>query len=72
MHGNMSEWCIDQYGPYPGGKVKHYEKDHRLRRGGSWNSTPYNTSSSERGLPQLANRKAIPVDGFRLALIQTK
>ena len=72
MHGNVSEWCIDQYGPYPGGKVKHYEKDHRLRRGGSWNSTPYNTSSSERGLPQLANRKATAVDGFRLALIQTK
>jgi formylglycine-generating enzyme required for sulfatase activity len=72
MHGNMSEWCIDQYGPYPGGKVKHYEKDHRLRRGGSWNSTALYTSSSERGLPQLANRKATAVDGFRLALIQTK
>ena len=72
MHGNMSEWCMDRYGPYPGGKVKHNEKDHRLRRGGSWNSTPYYTSSSERGLPQLANRKATAVDGFRLALIQTK
>lgn len=72
MHGNVSEWCIDQYGPYPGGKVRHYEKDHRLRRGGSWNSTAYNTSSSERGLPQLANRKATAVDGFRLALIQKK
>ena len=72
MHGNMSEWCIDQYGPYPGGKVKHYEKDHRLRRGGSWNSSALYTSSSERGLPQLANRKATAVDGFRLALIQMK
>jgi formylglycine-generating enzyme required for sulfatase activity len=72
MHGNMSEWCFDKYGSYPGGKVVYYEKDHRLRRGGSWNSTPYNTSSSERGLPQLANRKATGVDGFRLALIQAK
>jgi formylglycine-generating enzyme required for sulfatase activity len=52
MHGNVSEWVADWYGPYleiaeidPKGPLYGVE---RVRRGGSWNTNAKNCSSLER------------------------
>jgi len=44
MHGNVDEWCLDWYGPYPGGSVTDPLRDqrhwwwgtNRVARGGRW------------------------------------
>jgi formylglycine-generating enzyme required for sulfatase activity len=39
VHGNVFEWCLDYYGPYPGGDRAGYER-HHVYRGGSWFCEP--------------------------------
>ena len=41
MHGNVSEWCLDWYGTYPGtvsDPVGATSGSHRMDRGGGWHS----------------------------------
>ncbi len=52
MHGNVSEWCQDWYGPYPQGDSRDPQGsnygDSRLLRGGSWYSYPVKCRSARR------------------------
>lgn len=42
VYGNVYEWCLDWYGPYPGGSVTDPRGvgsgSYRVRRGGAWHS----------------------------------
>jgi len=69
MHGNVSEWCADEYGPYPsesvtdqlgkGGKV--YSS---VSRGGSWGGSDIMCRSAERF---ARSNSGIKYDGLRIA-----
>ncbi len=48
MHGNVWEWCQEEYGSLePSAKGKKWEHD-RIDRGGGWNSSARNCESSNR------------------------
>jgi formylglycine-generating enzyme required for sulfatase activity len=77
MHGNVSEWCYDRYGPYPSTSISDptglpedepLEAGHsafsRLRRGGAWDETT-GTSSRRSGNYQFYSSSNF---GFRLCL----
>jgi formylglycine-generating enzyme required for sulfatase activity len=59
MHGNVMEWVLDWYGPYPATPVTDPQGPpsgtHRMRRGGAWNNTA--------AICRTANRYSAP--GFR-------
>jgi formylglycine-generating enzyme required for sulfatase activity len=59
MHGNVMEWVLDWYGPYPATPVTDPQGPpsgtHRMRRGGAWNNAA--------AICRSANRYSAP--GFR-------
>jgi len=69
MHGNVSEWCSDWYGPYPKGPVTNPRGPelgtYRVLRGGSWldRASRCRSASRNAGAPETAN----DVRGFRVA-----
>jgi len=69
MHGNVSEWCWDWYGPYDEGPLDDprgpAEGRQRLQRGGSWLVTEANCCSSSRLGVTPGERKNHA--GFRVA-----
>jgi formylglycine-generating enzyme required for sulfatase activity len=70
IHGNVAEWCLDFYGPYPGGAVTDPKGPTtgtaRVLRGGAYNSIGNNCRSARRDSrsPTLRNFGA----GFRVVL----
>jgi uncharacterized protein (TIGR02996 family) len=56
LHGNVWEWCADEYGPHasdeqidPIGKNKNSNNSSRMLRGGSWNVYPRYCRAADRG-----------------------
>jgi formylglycine-generating enzyme required for sulfatase activity len=70
MHGNVLEWCKDEYGDYPTGPVTDpqgaSEGSIRVRRSGSWYDAAVNCRSANRGRGGPEAR--IDALGFRLCL----
>ncbi|MFH1240829.1 MAG: formylglycine-generating enzyme family protein [Pseudomonadota bacterium] len=68
MHGNVWEWCEDQYGPYPkGGAVDPRGPSSgtaKVRRGGSWFKYGYFCRSANRNYGHPMSR--YQTTGFRL------
>jgi formylglycine-generating enzyme required for sulfatase activity len=70
MHGNVAEWCLDYYGPYPGGAVTDPKGPAtgatRVLRGGAYNSPGKSCRSARRDSRSqtLSNFAA----GFRVVL----
>lgn len=71
MHGNVREWCLDWYGPYPGGNVSDptgpTSGTHRITRGLSVGFTSTYALFSYREWSSPQNRDS----GFRIALVIT-
>jgi formylglycine-generating enzyme required for sulfatase activity len=69
MHGNVSEWCADVYGPYSG-KAQDPEGastgQFRCVRGGNWNERAQKCRSAERDKASPASESLFV--GFRLVL----
>jgi serine/threonine protein kinase len=67
MHGNVSEWIWDRYGPYPEGGVTDplgaSSGTQRVIRGGNWRSTAENCRAATRDKSQSVARMTI---GIRL------
>ncbi|MDL2281780.1 SUMF1/EgtB/PvdO family nonheme iron enzyme, partial [Parabacteroides sp. OttesenSCG-928-G06] len=70
MHGNVWEWTLSAYKPYPyndkDGRNNTTEQTKRVARGGSWYDRPYRSTSSFR-LPYPTYQKVYNV-GFRVVL----
>jgi len=70
MPGNLWEWCLDQYAPYPGGNVIDPVASGagvgRVNRGGSWGSAAASERSASRASNPQPEKSAYR--GFRIAL----
>ena len=73
MHGNVWEWCVDGFGPYPSEpQVDPRQIDSvqdRVRRGGSWFGPGYACRSANRAWGHPMSR--MQNTGFRLVMIPT-
>ena len=72
MLGNITEWCYDRYGEYPGEHVTDptgpEEGTHRVVRGGCWRATLWNVRAAYRtDYPPEARTN---FDGFRVVLVR--
>lgn len=69
MSGNVCEWCLDGYAPYPADTLYNPCSENgtaRCIRGGAWNSTAQNCCITER---DYANpEKKLPYVGLRLVI----
>ena len=69
MSGNVWEWCMDSFGPYPGHQGNNLNppegSDHRTMRGGSWKSRAWDCRVSRRGHGPASS--ANDTVGFRIA-----
>lgn len=73
MHGNVWEWTLSAYKPYPyneedGRNSIETNSEKRVARGGSWYDRPYRSTSSYR-LPYRDYQKVYNV-GFRVVLLE--
>ena len=72
MHGNVWEWCVDEYAQFPGEQVENpvvhqaqKEGSQRILRGGCWSTHGRNSRSASRGMRSPdAQHDGV---GFRLA-----
>ena len=70
LHGNVSEWCQDRYGDYPGGSVRDptgpADGSFRVLRGGGWyfNAMPLRSAGRNRYPADYR----LPTLGFRPSL----
>jgi formylglycine-generating enzyme required for sulfatase activity len=71
MHGNVVEWCLDWYAPYPGGSVTDPQggssPPRRVMRGGSWNVIESGARSAARHSTE-GNLGGYYSIGFRVVL----
>ncbi len=65
MSGNVWEWCLDLFKPYPGCSVDDRTGVHRVTRGGGWSGIARRCRTSNRGHDEPDNRSNNV--GFRLA-----
>lgn len=69
LHGNVAEWCLDWFGPYPGGAVTDWRGAawgrFRVLRGGGWSDVDTQCRSAFRRGPSAQANMAL---GFRVAL----
>jgi formylglycine-generating enzyme required for sulfatase activity len=74
MHGDVSEWCLDWFGFYPGGAVLDPQGplmgDERVLRSGSWLDDPYALRSAFRYSAPPDNLSGLY--GFRVILAVTQ
>lgn len=70
MHGNVSEWCQDWYGPYPSGQATNPKGpksgSERVMRGGHWQADATGCRSAKRR--RFPPNFASDVVGFRLVM----
>jgi formylglycine-generating enzyme required for sulfatase activity len=75
MHGNVWEWVLDWYGPFPGGSVTDptgpATGTDRVHRGGSWSNVAADCRSAVRHGDLASNRSSHSL-GFRVALISVR
>ncbi|MBI2927895.1 MAG: SUMF1/EgtB/PvdO family nonheme iron enzyme [Verrucomicrobia bacterium] len=69
LHGNVTEWCLDYFGLYPGGSVEDpvvlsAPLDLRVVRGGSWGAAPETATVSRRF--RVPPQYMFPNLGFRV------
>jgi formylglycine-generating enzyme len=74
MPGNIWEWCLDVYIPYPGGSVTDYISNatgiSHVNRGGSWGSSANDSRSANRAKNPQPEKSAYR--GFRIALCKAR
>jgi formylglycine-generating enzyme required for sulfatase activity len=69
LHGNVSEWCLDWYAPYPDVEITNpfgpEKGERRIRRGGSWASMARRCRSTDRA--GISAQCWCALVGFRVA-----